>query len=78
MHLPTACYVCVLQTAATEGGASEAPSSLVGSQGEVGSEDATGVATLEGDEQLTDQLSDMSDTGWDTDLEIEGTEPHPP
>ena len=41
-------------------------------EGEVGSENATGVGTTTGEEQLLEQLSDASDTGWDTDLEIEG------
>ena len=35
---------------------------------------ATGVGTLEDQDQEQDEanLSDVSDTGWDTDLEIEG------
>ena len=41
-------------------------------EGDVGSENATGVGTTTGEEQLLEQLSDLSDTGWDTDLEIEG------
>ncbi len=40
---------------------------------DVASENATGFGTVHGEEeQLSDQLSDVSDTGWDTDLEIEG------
>ena len=41
-------------------------------EGDVGSENATGVGTTTGEEQLLEQFSDASDTGWDTDLEIEG------
>ena len=40
---------------------------------DVDSENATRFGTIPGDDEpLQDQLSDVSDTGWDTDLEIEG------
>lgn len=54
---------------AGEGGSG--PPSPSGSVG-TGSENATGFGTIPGDEQMPDQLSDVSDTGWDTDLEFEG------
>lgn len=49
------------------------PPSPTGS-GDIDSELATGVGTVqEGDQDNLDQLSDhVSDTGWDTDLDIEG------
>lgn len=50
------------------------PPSPTGS-GTIGSELATGVGTVEeGEQDNIDQLSDhnVSDTGWDTDLDIEG------
>ena len=41
--------------------------------GSIGSEGATGIGSMLGEEQMMDHLSDdVSDTGWDTDLEIEG------
>ena len=41
---------------------------------DVDSENATRFGTIPGDDEpLQDQLSDVSDTGWDTDLEIEGS-----
>ena len=56
--------------------AGSGPPSPTGSEGvregDVGSENATGVGTATGEEQMLEQLSDVSDTGWDTDLEIEG------
>ena len=53
--------------------AAKGPTSDAGSL-DVGSENATGFGTIPGDDEpLQDQLSDVSDTGWDTDLEIEGT-----
>lgn len=58
--------------------AAKGPTSDAGSV-DVGSENATGFGTIPGDDEpLQDQLSDVSDTGWDTDLEIEGSqlEPH--
>lgn len=40
---------------------------------DVDSENGTRFGTIPGDDELLqDQLSDVSDTGWDTDLEIEG------
>lgn len=49
------------------------PPSPVGSD-DIDSEGATGVGTLQEEEDdLHEQLSDdVSDTGWDTDLDIEG------
>lgn len=41
--------------------------------GSIGSEGATGMGSMLEEDQMMDRLSDdVSDTGWDTDLEIEG------
>ncbi len=46
------------------------PPSPTGSAG--GSEDATGHGSVGEQDQIDDLSDNLSDTGWDTDLEIEG------
>ena len=56
-------------------GYSGPPSPSLTGTGAIGSEVATGASTFDAREQDNiDQLSDhdVSDTGWDTDLDIEG------
>lgn len=51
------------------------PSSPIGSEGElIGSEGATGHGSIDGQDHMDNLSDNMSDTGWDTDLEIEGIE----